>query len=114
VRGNLGEIVDHLAAFGFPDARDEAVKRLTRLTLFEIPLRDSIHGLGNALRRHGADRQAVRAGVLGPLPAEHDLKMRDRVPVLVPADPVEAEVGDVMLPARIEAAADLDVESADG
>jgi hypothetical protein len=40
--------------------------------------------------------------------------MRHRVAVLGPVHAVEAEIGDVMLAAGVEAAADLDVQPADG
>ena len=58
--------------------------------------------------------QAVRAGVVAPLAAEHDLEVRHLVAADVAADAVEAEVGDVVLAAGVEAAADLDVQAFDG
>src|SRR5207245_4364543 len=54
------------------------------------------------------------AAVLGPLASQDHLKMRHRVAVLVAVHSVESEVGDMVLPAGIEAAADLDMQSADG
>ena len=74
--------------------------------------REPIHDFGNALRRHGADGETVRARVVLPLAAQHHLEMRHRVSVLHAAHAVEAEIADVMLAAGIEAAADLDVQSA--
>ena len=84
------------------------------VALVEIAVGDAVHRFGDALGRHRADRQAVGAGVLLPLAAEHDLEVRHGVAVHVAADAVEAEVGDVVLAAGVEAAADLDVQAADG
>src|SRR6185503_16292044 len=103
----------HLLALGLTDSRDEFVKRLSRCPLFQIAIRDAIDRLGNAFRRHRADRETVRSGVIGPLASQDHLEMWHCVSVLVPADTVEAQIGDMMLAAGIEAAADLDVESAD-
>ncbi len=50
----------------------------------------------------------------GPLPAEDDLKMGHRKAVHISAVAVEADVRDMMLAARIEAAANLDAQVADG
>ncbi len=111
---NRSEVVDHLLARGLADARDEVMERLGRFTLREIAARDPVDRLGDALRRYRADRQAIGASVVLPLAAEHDLKMRHGVSILVAAYSIEAEVGDMVLAAGVEAAADLDVQSADG
>ena len=63
--------------------------------------RDSLGG-------YRANRQAIGSGVFCPLAAKDDLEMRNVVSVLVATDTVKAKVGDVVLPAGIEAAADLD------
>ena len=53
--------------------------------------------------------KAVRAGVVFPFAAQHDLKMRDGIARHFAADAIKAKVGDMMLPATVKAAAYLNV-----
>src|SRR6266853_5816164 len=112
MRRNGGELLDHLLALGFSDAFDETLKSFARQTIRPVPAGDSIHGLRNSFGRHRADGETVGARIVGPLAAQQNLKMGDCVAVLIPADAVEAQIGDVVLATGIEAAADLDTESA--
>ena len=73
-------------------------------------LGQALDDLGHALRRHGADGQAVGAAVVRPLPADDELEVRHAAAADVAAHAEEAEVGDVVLAARVEAAARLDVQ----
>src|SRR5258706_13191168 len=90
------------------------MKGLARLAFVEIALCDPVDRLGDALRRHRADRQAVGAGVLRPFAAQDHLKMRHGVAVLMAANSIESPGGEWMLAAGVEAPADLDVQSPDG
>jgi hypothetical protein len=56
----------------------------------------------------------VAPGVLRPLPAQDDLEVGHRASLDLAAVAVEADVGDVMLTAAVEAAADLDLQVLDG
>ena len=80
------------------------------LALLRVALGEALDHLGHALRRHGADGQAVRAAVVRPLAADDQLEVRHAAPADVAADAEEADVGDVVLAARVEAAAGLDVQ----
>src|SRR6202034_1893348 len=68
----------------------------------------------NILRRDRGDRQAVGSAVMFPFTAEDDLEMRHSKAADFPADAVETQIGDMVLAAAIEAAADLDMEMLHG
>ena len=69
--------------------------------------------LRNVFRRNRHDRQSVRTAVVLPFAAEDDLEVGHGVPGDLAADAVEAQVGDVVLAAAVEAAADFDVQILD-
>ncbi len=111
---NFGEVLDHELTFGFADAADVGLEGFAGLALLDVAGGDARDGGGNALGGDGADGQAVGAGVFGPLAAEDDLEVGGGEAALVAADAVEAEIGNVMLAAGVETAADLDAQVADG
>src|SRR5690242_11997623 len=100
--------------FCFAAASDEIRESLPFVAAQRIPFHEPLHHLGNALGRNGHNRHAVGTGVMGPLAAEHHLEMWHRIPGDLPAYPIEPNVRHVMLPAAIEAAADLDMQVLDG
>ena len=108
-----GQVRQHLLQGPLADPFDEHLERLIVLTLGDKPLRDSSDRLGDSLRGDGADRQTVGPGVVHPLASQHHLEMRHGVPVDRPTDAVQTDVGDVMLPARVEATARLDPQTLD-
>src|SRR5262249_47781729 len=61
-------------------------------------------------RGNGSNRQSVGSSVLLPLPAQNDLEMRNLAISDRPARSVKTEISNMVLPARIEAAADLNVQ----
>ena len=73
---------------------------------------DEIHRVRNALRRHRANRKTVGAGIILPFATEENLEVGDHVVALLAAHSVEAEIGNVVLAAGIEAAADFDAQAA--
>ena len=85
-----------------------------RVCFSDVSLGEAVDHFGNSLGRDRPDGQAVRPAVFGPLAADHDLEMGNGVAADVAAVAVEADVGDVVLAAGVEAAADLDVQVADG
>ena len=108
-----GQLVEHLAAGRLADALDEVLERLARIVLGQVAAGDQVDRLRDVARRHRPDRQTVGAGVVAPLAAQHHLEVRDRVVVALAAHAVEAQVGDVMLTAGVEAARHLDAQAAD-
>ena len=76
-------------------------------------IRNAVQGVGNALGRNRHDRQAVRACVLFPLPAQHNLEVGHFESVHIASDAVKPDVRDMVLTATVEAAADLDVQVLD-
>ena len=93
---------------------DPGLEVLVRAAFGDIALGQRFQNIGHAFGWHRADRQAVAAGVLLPLSAEHDLEVRQFVIAGAAAVAEEADVGHVMLPAGVKAATDLDFEFAHG
>jgi hypothetical protein len=93
-----------------PSRSMNSVNDSSVLALGDVAVGDALDHLGDVLRGDRERREPERAGVLGPLAAEHDLEVRHESAALLAADAVEAEVGDVVLAARVEAAARLDAE----
>src|SRR5207249_3494043 len=75
-----------------------------------IACRHPVDDFRNVLRRHGADRKTIRPGVVFPFAANDDLEMRNLAIADRPARAIEAKVRDVVLAARVEASANLDVQ----
>ena len=102
------QVIDHLAKRALADPRGEVVEALRSLASGNEASGDAPHHFRNVLGRHRADGEPVGAAVVDPLAAQHHLEVGDHVTPDVPAYPVEPEVADVVLPAGVEAAADLD------
>ena len=102
-----------LSAF-LPMRATVVLEALVRLALGEILLGHVVDELGDALRRHRADGQAVGGAVVFPLPAHEDAEVRHGRAADLARDAVEADVGQVMLAAGVEAAGHLDVQVAHG
>ena len=108
------EIVEYLANLGLADPTDELRKPFVLLPHAQVEVRDAIQGVGNPLRGNGHDRQSIRTRIFFPLSTEDDLKVRHLVAIDDAGHAVKPNVGHVVLPATIEAAADLDVQVLDG
>src|SRR5580658_10731319 len=109
-----GEVFKLGFQFDFAYALDEIFEGFASRALRDILRRKTRDDFRNSLRRNRDNRQTVRAAVVGPLAAENHLEVRHRVPCNLAADAVETEIGDVMLSATIEAAADFDMQILDG
>ena len=114
MRRHGGELVQHALDAHLAGALNEGAEGLALLALGHVAAGEALDHVRDALGRHGADGQAVRAAILLPLPAQHHLEMRHGVAVEVAADAVEAQIGHVVLAAGVEAAADLDVQALHG
>ena len=112
-RGHGLQLGDERPELLLAEPRDVVLEGLAVLALRDEAGGDAVDHLGDPLGRHRADRQAVRAGVLAPAPAEHHLEVRHGDAVDLAAVAEEADVGHVVLAARVEAAADLDPQAAD-
>src|SRR5262249_18349747 len=110
---HLDEVLEEGADLGLAGALDERLEALVLVALTRVRLRQARHDLGDVLGRHGADREPEGARVLFPLAAEHDLEVRHGIAGDLSADTPEPEVGDVVLAAGVEAAADLDPKLTD-
>ena len=110
ITGNVHQVVDQGAYLCFAHASNQRGERLPWLRLLPVEIREPRDDLRNTFRRHRANGKAERFRVLGPLPAENDLEVRDRPPFDLTADPVKAHVGNVVLPARVETSAHFDVK----
>src|SRR3989338_882105 len=107
VGGEPREVVQHGFDLFFADPSDEVLKALTFQPFPYIPIGNPHHDLRYPPGRDGADRQPVSPGVVLPLTAEHHLEVRHGITVDIPADAVKSDIGNVVLAARIEAAAHL-------
>ena len=96
-------LFDQRPALLLADALDEFLKAFRALALAHIAAGDVLNNVGNVFRRHRADRETVRARIVLPLSAKHDLEMRHLAFVDRPACSVETEIGDMVLAAGIEA-----------
>ena len=110
VGGQHLQLLDQRADGLLADAVGEIREGFVVQAFLGVAIGEALDDLGHALRRHGADGQAVGAGVVGPLAPDDQLEVRHAPPADVAADAQEAEVGDVVLAARVEAAAGLDVQ----
>ncbi len=66
--------------------------------------------LRDTLRGHGANGETVSGTIVLPLTAHEDAEVRHSRPTDLARDTVEADVGEVMLAAGIEAAGHLEVQ----
>ena len=113
VGGNASEVLEQLAHASLADASDEGLEALALLALADVQAAQPLDRVGDRLRRHRESGQSIGRGVSLGLPAQDDLEVRHRAIADLAAHPVEADVGDVVLAARVEAARDLDLEVLD-
>src|SRR5215471_9332533 len=110
VGGNPGEIFQEVLDLFFTDPPNEVLEALALLALAHVIFGDRQYCFRYALRRHGSDGHAVLAGVVMKLAAENDLKVRHLKPLHVAVDAIKPDVGDMVLAARVEAAAYFDAQ----
>src|SRR6266498_2202585 len=110
MRGNLGQIIQHVLDLDFSNTLDKRLERFVLLTLVHIPTGESFHDFRDSLRRNSAHRQSIRACVMPPLTAQHNLKMRDCVISRVTAYTIEPEIRNMVLSTGVEAATHFDVQ----
>ncbi len=110
VGGNRGQIFQQGAHFSFPHPLDKGLKGLFSLPLLHVVIGNPIDHLGDIFRWNSHRRQAVGAGIARPLAAEHDLEMWHGMQARLAAHAVEAEVGHMVLPTGVKAAADFDFQ----
>ncbi len=108
---HLHQVLDHPARLRFAEPVDKCRKRFPGLPLVDVPAGDALDHRRDVFGRHAADGQPVAAGVVRPLTAEQDLKMRHLVVADGAAVAVEADVGQMMLAAGVETTAHLDFQS---
>ena len=108
------EILNQLSHLSFPNAFDELLKAFTSFTAHHISFADAFHQIGNILGRNGYHRESVRSCVVRPFSAEHYLKMRHRISRHFATHAIETKIGNMVLPATVETAADLDVKTLNG
>src|SRR5262249_27181580 len=82
----------------------------TVLPFFGIEVGETRHDLVNAFRRDRYCGKTVRPGIVRCLTAQDHLEMRHRMVPYFTTDTVEADVGNMMLPAGVKAAANLNVQ----
>src|SRR5690606_19973757 len=109
---NVGQVADQRLDLLPSNPLNPSWKALRRQTPSGVGLGEAIDGLRYALGRNGSDRQPEGAGVVLPLTPHHELKVGNAPTVDVAAHAQKTNVGHVVLPARVEAAAALDVELA--
>src|SRR5579884_3741076 len=90
--GRLSKIVEHILHFHLAGALDEILESFARSASSEITLGEARNDLGNIFRGYCRDRQAVRAGVMFPFAAQHDLKMRNSVVSNLAADAIKYKI----------------------
>src|SRR5690625_6195967 len=110
-RRRVHEGADQLAKLSLSDARHPALKRLASCLLGGISFGDGVKHVRDCLGRHASDPGTVAAGVLLPLPAEHHRKEGYPGVAHLSSGAVYATRRHVVLAARVEAAADLDLRS---
>src|SRR6476659_6391430 len=103
MRGNLGQVIQHVLDLDLSNTLDKRLEGFVLLALAHIPTGESFHHFGDSLRRNSAHRQTIRAGVMPPLSAQHNLKMRDCVISRVTTDTIKSEICNVVLSTGVEA-----------
>src|SRR5207247_7550981 len=79
-----------------------------------ISFADAFHERGNVLGRNSNHRQAIRSRVVRPFAAEHHLKVRHSIAGYLAAYAIETEIRNMVLPATVETATNLDVQILNG
>ncbi len=111
VGGDRSEVLEHTFDFAFAGALDKSLEAFVPLAFLHEALGETGDDRGYILGRHSRHRQTEGAGVLQPLTPQHNLEVGYGDAADLAADAVEADVGGVVLSARVEASADLDPQA---